>query len=57
MQSLAQIVDQETGDQKINIAVPPFKIARDARLLNVHYVKQDEVMRPDLISNLYFFYK
>jgi len=54
MQSLAQTVDQETGEQKINLAIPPFKIARNARLLNIHYVKQDEVMRPDLISNLYY---
>ena len=52
MQSLAQTVDQETGEQKINLAIPPFKIARNARLLNIHYVKQDEVMRPDLISTI-----
>lgn len=54
MASLAQTVDQETGEQKINIAIPPFKIAADVRLLNIHYVTQDEVMRPDLISVMYY---
>lgn len=51
---LATKVDEETGEDKINIAIPPFMLSREARLLTVHYVTADQTMRPDLISFLYY---
>jgi len=54
MQNLQRIIDQETGEEKINIALPPFKISRNAGILNIHYVTADQVMRPDVISKLYY---
>lgn len=47
-------VDQDTGEEKVKIGIPPFKIARDSNLLNIHYVTPDQIMRPDLISYLYY---
>jgi hypothetical protein len=54
IQNLEKKIDQTTGEEKLNISVPPFKIARNVKLLNIHYVTQDQVMRPDLISFLYY---
>ena len=54
LQMLSAKIDQDTGDQKLNIGIPPFKIARDARLLNIHYVTPDQIMRPDIISYQYY---
>ena len=51
---LSSKVDESTGEEKVNIVIPPFKISREARLINIHYVTPDEVMRPDIISNLYY---
>jgi hypothetical protein len=54
LQMLASKVDEATGEDKLNIAIPPFRISREARLLNIHYVTADQIMRPDLISYLYY---
>jgi hypothetical protein len=54
LQMLSAKVDENTGEDVLNIAIPPFKISREARLLNIHYVTADQVMRPDLISFLYY---
>jgi len=54
LQNSAKVIDEATGEEKINIAVPPFKISKQARLLNIHYVTPDQIMRPDIISILYY---
>ena len=54
LQNSARVIDEATGEEKINIAVPPFKISRQARLLNIHYVTPDQIMRPDIISIMYY---
>ena len=51
---LSSKIDQETGEQTLNITIPPFKIARNTGLLNIHYVTPDQVMRPDIISYQYY---
>lgn len=54
LQMLTSKVDETTGEDKLNIGIPPFMLSREARLLTVHYVTPDQTMRPDLISFLYY---
>lgn len=54
IQNLQKVIDTETGEEKVNIAIPPFKISRNSNILNIHYVTPDQVMRPDIISKLYY---
>lgn len=54
LQNMSKIVDDLTGDMKMNIAVPPFMISKNARIIKMHYVNSDQEMRPDIISFIYY---
>jgi hypothetical protein len=54
LQKLTSIIDDETGEAKVNIAIPPFMISRNVRMIKMHYVNQSQQMRPDLISFMYY---
>lgn len=54
LQNMSKTVDDLTGDMKINISVPPFMISKNARIIKMHYVNSDQVMRPDIISFIYY---
>lgn len=49
-----KIPDEDTGGKKFSFSQPTIKINREVELLGVHLVKEDEEMRIDLISNLYY---
>ena len=56
IQSLKNLtkLDIESGETKLNISIPSFKIAADTTIINIHYVQPYQVMRPDLISLQYY---
>jgi hypothetical protein len=49
-----KIPDNLTGEDKFNFSKPTIKLKSEVNIINVHYVKEDEEMRLDLISNLYY---
>jgi hypothetical protein len=49
-----KITDPITGEQKLRFSVPTIQIKAEVKLLGVHLVKEDEEMRIDIISNLYY---
>jgi hypothetical protein len=53
LQNLIKL-DTESGEAKINIAIPSFKIAATSSIISVHYVQPYQIMRPDLISLQYY---
>jgi hypothetical protein len=46
--------DIVSGEEKFNFSKPTIKIKSEVNIINVHLVKQDEEMRLDLISILYY---
>jgi len=49
-----KIVDEETGEEKFSFSQPTIKIKANVKLISVHLVKEDEEMRIDIISKLYY---
>lgn len=49
-----KITDNITGEEKFNFSKPSIKLKSEVNIINVHLVKEDEEMRPDIISNLYY---
>lgn len=49
-----KITDDITGEEKFNFSKPAIKLKSEINIINVHLVKEDEEMRPDIISNLYY---
>jgi hypothetical protein len=49
-----KITDDVTGEEKFNFSIPTIKIKAEVKLINVHLVREDEEMRLDIISQLYY---
>jgi len=49
-----QLIDEETGENYWDLSAPSFKYKARLGLKAIHYVTQDQAMRPDLISLLYY---
>jgi hypothetical protein len=49
-----KILDSITGEEKFDFSKPTFKLKSEVNIINVHLVKENEEMRPDIISLLYY---
>jgi hypothetical protein len=49
-----KIIDQSTGQEKFNFSRPTIMLKDDVNVIAIHLVRDQEQMRPDLISNLYY---
>ena len=49
-----KITDPITGEEKFSFSQPTIKIKAEVKLIGVHLVREDEEMRIDIISNLYY---
>lgn len=49
-----KIEDEIYGGYKFSFSQPNIKIKSEVELINVHLVREDEEMRLDIISNLYY---
>jgi hypothetical protein len=49
-----QLIDEETGQNYWDLSAPSFNYKAALGLKAIHYVTQDQAMRPDLISLLYY---
>lgn len=49
-----KITDPITGEEKLNFSIPTIKLKAEVNIINVHRVREDEEMRIDIISILYY---
>jgi len=49
-----KIPDEKYGGEKFSFSQPTIKIKAEVKLIGVHLVREDEEMRIDLISQLYY---
>lgn len=50
----SKIQDPVTGEEKLNFSKPVFQMKDDIKVIGLHYVKENEQMRPDIISTIYY---
>ena len=55
-QSLKKVIitDDITGESKFSFSQPTIKIKSNVKLISVHLVREEEEMRIDIISKLYY---